>query len=91
MSGGKTVMGWISEREKRPIHDGQMCHDSHMTDRPTAITVFPPINTSVASCASALAKCIPSHSQRQRKVFIQMKPFREGKCLHSHGQGEVSV
>lgn len=36
-------MGWISEREKRPIHDGYMRRDSHMADRPTAITVFFPL------------------------------------------------
>lgn len=70
--GGKNFagMGRISEREtKRPIHDGQMRHNSRrpLTDRPTAITATPPINTSVASCASALAKYIPSRSQAQRE------------------------
>lgn len=38
-------MGRVSEGEtKRPIHDGQMRHNSRrpLTDRPTAITTPPP-------------------------------------------------
>lgn len=44
-----------------------------------------PINTSVASCASALAKHIPLRSQAQRKgqFSVQMKPLWESVYTHT--------
>lgn len=65
----KTVMGWEGfQREKRPIHGGHMCHGSHMTD--TAITAFSPINTSIASCASALANNTKIYHHIHRDISV---------------------
>lgn len=62
-------MGWDGFlREKRLIHGGHMCHGSHMTD--TTITAFPPINTSIASCASALANNLKKYTITFTKTFL---------------------
>lgn len=66
-SGGKTVMGRDRfQREKRLIHGGHKCHGSHMTD--TTITAFSPVNTSIASCASALAN-------NTKKIYHHIQTF----------------